>query len=167
LNKIFLTISIILISNSWNNAFAIEQKLSFAVSGIISDITVRPGQTVTAGTVLARLDLTQFKAKKKAFDAAVIAAELEYNIINERLEQIQQLYDDLSTSREELQNTKIQEARARVALEIARANAKTASWNLQHAVLSSPRSGIVRRIEGYAGLVVNPEARFTPIVILD
>ena len=72
LNKIFLTISIILISNSWNSAFAIEQKLSFAVSGIISDITVRPGQTVTAGTVLARLDLTQFKAKKKAFDPKIV-----------------------------------------------------------------------------------------------
>lgn len=143
-----------------------ERRLAFPVAGVVDKVLVRSGQKVSAGTPLAVLDLLPLSAAKRAADARVVAAALDHKLAAANRERVRQLYDDLSTSAEELEGAESKLAAAMAGFEQATAAAEIAGWNLEHGTLRAPRSGIVSDIPGYAGLVVNPNARFTPVVNL-
>ncbi len=143
-----------------------ERRLAFPVAGVVDKVLVRSGQNVSAGTPLAVLDLLPLSAAKRAADAGLVAAALDHKLAGANMERIRQLYDDLSTSAEELERAESRLTAAAADLEAAKANAEIAGWNLDRGTLRAPRKGVVSGIPGYAGLVVNPDARFTPVVTL-
>ena len=55
-------------------AYAKDRPLSFAVSGVVSEVNAVAGKAVKAGAVLARLDGRVFAARVKKSQAAVAAA---------------------------------------------------------------------------------------------
>ncbi len=144
-----------------------ERRLAFAVAGVVDKVLVRSGQKVAAGTPLAVLDLLPLSAVKRAADAGVVAAALDHKLSVANMQRVRQLYDDLSASAEELEGAESKLAAAAADLAHATAEAEIAGWNLDHGTLRAPRSGVVSGIPGYAGLVVNPNARFTPVVNLN
>jgi len=139
-------------------AFSAERKLSFAVEGVVQDVPVKVGQSLKAGTPLARLDPRPFSARKKAADAGVEAAGARLKFAAQSRDRAKQLFDDLSTSAEELERAEIALIDARADLARARAEADVAAWRLERATLRAPADGIVAAIPGYAGMIVNPAA---------
>ena len=53
-----------------------ERKLAFAVSGVVETLKVKAGDKVAAGSVLAVLDQTPLKSRKRAADVATASARL-------------------------------------------------------------------------------------------
>jgi len=144
-----------------------EWRLAFPVAGVVDKVLVRSGQKVSEGTPMAVLDLQPMSAVKRAADARFVAATLDHKLALAMRQRVQQLYDDLSTSAEELEGAESKLAAAAADLAQASADAVIAGWNLDHGTLRAPRSGVVSGIPGYIGLVVNPKARFTPVVNLN
>jgi len=148
-------------------AQAAERGLAFAVAGVVSEILVKPGQTVSAGQPLARLDLRPFAARKKAADQSLLAAGSAHKFATDSLTRVKQLFDDLSTSGEELEKAETGLFKARAGLAEAKAHAAVMAWELERATLRAARAGMVKAIPGYPGLVVNPQAQITPVVVVE
>jgi RND family efflux transporter MFP subunit len=148
-----------------NPAWA-ERRLAFAVAGVVEAVMVRPGQKVAKGAPLAKLDLRPFAAEARATAAQLKAAELELEFATTNLKRVKQLFDDLSTSKEEMEQATLRLARAEAGKEAAAAANETAQWRLERATLTAPVAGVVDAITGYIGLVVDPAQRFSPVVVM-
>lgn len=148
-------------------SWAAERALSFAVSGVVTDVKVQSGANVKKGDVLAVLDLAPFQAKKRAADVAVKASQVIFDLADRRLAQVQELFDALSTSAENVELAETTQANAKMALENARAQQTLATWQLNRATLKAPFAGTVASLPGYAGMVVNVNAGAAAVVVLN
>ena len=147
-------------------AFAAERKLAFPVEGVVQEVLVKAGQALKAGAAMARLDPRPLAARKSAADTGLKAAEARLTFAVQNRGRAKQLFDDLSTSAEELEKAEIALIDARAERARARAEADIAAWRLAHATLRAPVAGTVAAVPGYAGMVVNPAEKITPVVIL-
>ena len=145
---------------------AAERKLAFPVAGVVAKVMVQTGQQVKVGDALAQLDLTAFKALKDAADAGLRAAGQTLTFATQNRNRAKQLFDDLSTSAEELERAELKLIQAVADKVRAQAQAEIASWNLNRATLRAPSAGAVNSVPGYAGMVVDPAAAITTVVIL-
>jgi len=152
---------------TWGTAEAADRKLAFAVAGVVDKVMVRAGQRVAAGAPLSQLDLAPFEARAAAGEAALAAAEMDLKHAEENLTRVQQLYDDLSTSGQALEEARSKLAHARARHLKTKARAEMAAWRRDRATLRAPRAGTVSAVPGYPGLVVNPRAAITTVVILN
>lgn len=114
-------------------AFRDETRLSFLVPGVIRDMTVREGDTVKAGQVLATLETTQV-------DAGATQAREAWMKAQRDLARGRQLYRDEVLTREQLEDLETAEKVARAALDAA-------EFNRGHAQIVAPAEGqILRRL---------------------
>lgn len=151
---------------SSGSAFAADRPLSFAVSGVVMEVTAQSGKAVKAGAVLARLDARPFAAKVEMAKAAVAEAEMELKFADQNEVHAKQLFDDLSASAEELETAQLRHAKAKTALATAKAKLTMANWRQERAVLTAPGAGTVVAVPGFVGQVVNPNAGIQPVVVL-
>ncbi len=158
-------VAVVLLSVS-GPAFAAERKLAFAVSGVVAQVMVKAGQSVKAGAVLARLDLRLLVAEKSAADADHKAAASKLKFARQNRDRMRQLFDDLSASGEQVEEAEIIFAEADAGKVRAKAGADIAALRLSQATLRAPTDGTVTAVKGYAGMVVNPAAEITPVIIL-
>ena len=77
------------------------------------------------------------------------------------------MFDDLSTSGEELEKADLALAKAQAKHARARARAERAAWRLDRATLRASGAGTVKAVPGYPGMVVDSRAAITPVVVLD
>jgi multidrug efflux system membrane fusion protein len=119
-----------------------ESKLSFKVSGIISRILVKEGESVTKGQLLASLDLTEA-------DAQVAQARNAMDKNKRDLERGQRLYKDSAATLEQIQNLQ-------TAYDVSQENFRIASFNRQYATIHAPASGKVIRKFSNEGELVTP-----------
>jgi RND family efflux transporter MFP subunit len=106
-----------------------EVKLSFKTGGIISGISVKEGQKVRKGQLLASLDLSEIKA-------AVSQAENGYQKALRDYTRAENLYRDSVATLELRQN-------AATALDVAKSNLDVARFNLNHSSIVAPDNGII------------------------
>ena len=117
-----------------------EVALAFKIGGVISRITVDPGQSVRAGQVLAELRPTEI--------AAQVSTALEARRKAERdLARVTRLYADSVATLEQLQD-------ARTALDIAGNGTRIAQFNADYAVIRAPGDGVVLARTAEPGQVV-------------
>jgi len=147
-------------------ANAADKPLTFAVSGVVAKISVRSGTRVSQGTPLASLDLRPFEARKVAADARMAATQIELQQAELHLQQTQELYDSLSASSRDVDQAVLAHANAVASNEQATADAVQADWDLEHAVLRAPRSGVVGAVHGYPGLVINQNTKTPTVIVL-
>lgn len=165
--QLSLTLLALLLFLGSNSAQAAERRLSFGVSGIVAALKVKRGDSVKAGTVLAVLDQTTFKARKRAADADVVAGRLIVELAAAKLNQMRELFDALSTSQEEVEKAEIGHAHALSGYEKAKSKAEIAAWRLQRATLRSPFAGTVSAVPGFPGMVINTYAGIQAVVTLN
>jgi RND family efflux transporter MFP subunit len=106
-----------------------EARLSFKIGGIASHIYVKEGDRVTAGQLLATLDLTEIDAQVQQATLNVEKAERDEN-------RLRNLYRDTVASLEQLQNSHTQATVAAEALRIAR-------FNRQYAQIRATSDGTI------------------------
>jgi len=118
----------------------IESKLSFKVTGIISRILVKEGESVAKGQLLASLDLTES-------DAQVAQSRNSLEKSKRDLERGQRLYNDSAATREQLQNLQ-------TAYDVAQEAFRIASFNRQYATIHAPAGGkVIRKFSNEGELV--------------
>ncbi|MCP5372779.1 MAG: biotin/lipoyl-binding protein [Hyphomicrobiales bacterium] len=147
-------------------ALAADRKLAFAVAGVVDKVLVRSGQRVAAGAPLAQLDPAPFEARAAAAEAALAAADLDLKHAEENLTRVRQLYDDLSTSGQALEEAESRLAHAQATQLRAKARSDLAAWRRDRATLRAPRAGTVAAVPAYPGMVVDPRAAITTAVVL-
>jgi multidrug efflux system membrane fusion protein len=108
-----------------------EQRLSFKVGGLVQQVSVREGDTVTRGQVLARLDPTEIGAQVE--QARQLAEKAGRDLARGEA-----LHADQVIPLEQLQNLRTQ-------AEVARAQFQAARFNEQNAVITAPGDGVVLR----------------------
>lgn len=106
-------------------------RLTFRVSGKLTEFTVRPGQEVKKGQLLARLDATDFKLK-------VDQAEARYQLAKAQYERAATLIGQKLVPQATFDEAKAQ-------LQVAEADLKTSQTNLTYTELIAPFSGTVSR----------------------
>jgi len=110
-----------------------EANLSFKVGGIVADVSVRVGDSVKKGDVLARLRLAEI-------DARVAQARNGLEKVQRDLVRVEKLRADNVATLENLQD-------AKTAVEDAAASVRIAEFNREHAVIVAPADGrILRRL---------------------
>jgi len=116
-----------LIRNSGRISHKNEIRLSFKTSGLIEQIKVEEGDEVTAGQVLATLDLEEINAQQKRADSGYKKAAAD-------LERFSKLYDEELVSLQVVQN-------AQSANDSAAAELQIANFNKKLSVIRAPAGG--------------------------
>ncbi|MCT1532989.1 efflux RND transporter periplasmic adaptor subunit [Sphingobacterium daejeonense] len=119
-----------------------ETLLSFKNGGVISRITVKEGDAVRKGQVLASVLSSEVDAKAGQARLAVEKARRDYERANK-------LYRDSVATLEQMQN-------AKTALDVAQQDLKSVSFNQQYSNIISPVSGYVLAKLANEGQVVGP-----------
>lgn len=114
-----------------------EARLSFKIGGIIAGIFVKEGDHVTAGQLLASLDLTEIDAQVQQASLNVEKAQRDEN-------RLSHLFRDTVASLEQLQNSHTQLTVATEALRIAR-------FNRQYAQIRAGSDGTIIQKPGNEG----------------
>jgi len=108
-----------------------ELRLSFKVGGVVQRVSVREGDHVRKGQVLAQLDPTEIAAQVE--QATQLAEKAERD-----RQRGEALYADQVIPLEQLQNLRTQ-------AEVAASQLRAARFNRQYAVISAPADGVVLR----------------------
>jgi multidrug efflux system membrane fusion protein len=128
----------------------IESRLSFKTGGVISRIYVTEGQSVSAGQVLATLDLTEI-------DAQVSQSKNSLEKAKRDLGRAQRLYADSAATLEQVQN-------AETAFNVADESFRIASFNKRYATIHASSSGKVIKKFANEGELVSGG---TPVLIVN
>ncbi len=108
-----------------------EQRLSFKVGGLVEQISVREGDAVRGGQLLARLDQTEIEAQVAQSRALADKAARD-------LARGEALHADQVIPLEQLENLRTQAA-------VARAQFDAVRFNARNAAISAPADGVVLR----------------------
>lgn len=119
-----------------------EVALSFKVGGVVEAIAVDAGRVVSAGQVLARLDLREI-------DAAVTRARSAADKAERDLARAQRLFADSVVTMAQLQD-------AETGAQVARADLEAALFNRRYAVIAAPAAGVILRRMAEPGELVSP-----------
>lgn len=127
-----------------------EARLSFKIGGIIDGITVREGEFVRRGQLLASIKSTEIGAQVQQVQLSVQKAERDY-------QRAYNLYKDSVATLEQLQN-------AKTGLEIARQGLSQVSFNQQYAKIYAPADGFIVKKIGNVGELASPGS---PIIFMN
>jgi membrane fusion protein (multidrug efflux system) len=129
-----------------------ESNLSFAISGLVKEVTIQEGAQVQAGQTLVRLDTTEQEYSVFAAEDALHAAEIDAKMQRYRRRKIN--YDTgkiqyLSGPREQIQKADAKVDQMKAALE-------TAKTTLAQDALLAPFDGTVVAVKVVPGECVQP-----------
>jgi RND family efflux transporter MFP subunit len=119
-----------------------QVKLSFKTGGIIDQLEVKEGTSVSRGEVLARLDLSEIRAQ-------VNQANIGYDMASRDLARAKNLYNDSVVTLEQYQN-------ARSAFDLAKAKKQIADFNLKHSQIRAPSEGKIMKILVESNEMIGP-----------
>lgn len=126
-----------------------EVKLAFKIGGILAQASVKEGDAVKVGQVLARLNTVEIDANVAQAQIALAKAERDYA----RAERLQQ---DSVVTLAQLQD-------ARSGLDAAREQLRIAQFNRQYSIVTAPVSGRILRQLAQPGELISPGA---PVYLL-
>ena len=136
------------------------------VAGELQDLTVREGDSVQAGQVVARIDPSEYQARVRQAQQQADAARAQVDIAQRQFDNNQALVNQgfisqtaLLTSQASLNGAKATHAAALAALDLA-------NKSLADATLRSPLSGVVAQRLAQPGERVAIEARLIEVVNL-
>ncbi len=119
-----------------------ELKLSFKTGGIIDFISVRDGQVVNMGDIMASLDMSEISSLMRQ-------AGLGYEKALRDYERVKNLYEENAATREQYQNTL-------TALEMAESAKAIARFNLEHSIIKAPSDGKILKVLAEENEIIAP-----------
>lgn len=148
-------------------AKADSNRLTFVVSGVVVKILVKAGDKVNAGAVLAKLDPVPFQARLSSAQASLKSATVANQQAQANLKRVQQMFDDLAASGENLEKAQLQAAKAAADQARSEARVKMGSWRLSKATLTAPQNGQITSVTGYLGQVISRHGEHPTVVFLE
>ena len=143
-----------------------EATVKAKVAGELVAVTVREGESVKQGQVLARIDLTEVQARLAARDADVAAAKAQLTWAEKNRNQQKALLDKSFISQSAFDNIQSNYDVAVAKLHAAEAERVVARKSQGDAVLVAPFSGIVSLRHAQPGERVSLDAKVVSIVDL-
>ena len=132
--------------------------LSTKLMGSVTAVTVREGDRVRAGQVIATIDARDIAARRAQVTAAIAAAEAVERDAETQLARMRSLYADSAATRVQLEAAETGFARATAGAASARAGAAELDAVGAYARIRAPFAGIVTRRFVDAGAFVAPGA---------
>jgi HlyD family secretion protein len=138
------------------NIEATEVRLSFQVSGRISELLVDEGYAVSKGQTVARLDKEQLKREKENAQAALEQAQANYKWLSDEFKRAEDLFKSGADTAQQRDSVKNKFEMAEAELKVRAASLEIAKINLGYADLNSPVDSYVLVKSAEAGEVVQP-----------
>lgn len=132
--------------------------LSTKLMGSVTAVTVREGDRVGAGQVLARIDASDIEAKRAQVEAGIAAAEAVYQDALTQAGRFRSLYADSAATRYQLEQAETGLARAESGLRSARAARQELDAVGAYAEIRAPFAGVVTQRSVDPGAFVAPGA---------
>lgn len=136
------------------------------VPGELQGLTVREGDRVKAGQVIARIESTEFQARLRQAQDQANAAKVQIDIAQRQFDNNQALMEKGFISKTALDLSASNLAGAQASYQAALAAADVARKTLADTVLSAPISGLVAQRLAQSGERVPVDARIVEIVDL-
>lgn len=140
-----------------------ESRLGFRVGGKIVRRSAELGDTVKAGQVLAQLDPRDLKLGQDAAQAALVAAQANYEQTAADLKRFRELRDQGFISSAELERRETALTAAKAQLDQAKAQSSVQGNQAAYAALVADASGVITGVDAEPGMVV---AAGTPVLRL-
>lgn len=136
------------------------------VSGELQTLSVREGDKVTRGQLIARIDTDEYGNRLEQARQQAASAQAQWQIARQTLDNNQALVAQGFISKNALDTAVSNEAAAKATLQAAQAAAKVAGKAVADTQLSSPINGLVSQQFAQAGERLSPDARIVEIVDL-
>lgn len=136
------------------------------VSGELQTLSVREGDKVTRGQLIARIDTDEYGNRLEQARQQAASAQAQWQIAKQTLDNNQALVAQGFISKNALDTAVSNEAAAKATAQAAQAAAKVAAKAVADTQLSSPINGLVSQQFAQAGERLSPDARIVEIVDL-
>ena len=136
------------------------------VAGELQGLTLREGDAVKAGQVLARVESTEYKARVRQAQQQAESAKAQVDIAKRTFENNRSLVDQGFISSTALETSSASLAAAQANYQAAQAGADVATKALDDTVLRAPISGVVAQRLAQSGERVGVDAKVLEIVDL-
>lgn len=136
------------------------------VAGELQGLTVREGDLVKEGQVIARVESTEFQARVRQAQQQAESAKAQVDIAKRSFENNRSLVDQGFISKTALESSLASLAAAEANFQAAQAGAEVAVKSLQDTVLRAPISGLIAQRLAQTGERVAIDARIVEIVDL-
>jgi RND family efflux transporter MFP subunit len=136
------------------------------VAGELQGLTVREGDTVKAGQIIARIDSTEYQARVRQAQQQAQAAAAQVDIARRQFENNRSLVAQGFISKTALESSTASLAAAEATYQAAQANADIAAKAAGDTVMRAPLSGVVSQRLAQPGERVAVEGRIVEIVDL-
>jgi len=157
-----------------------EREIAFPVQGLISEVTVKNGDTVKAGHVLATLDTEVEKAalakEEYSYKSTVQnrAAVAQRDLAKVELDRVQKMFTNTAASQEELDKAKVELLIAELKIELAKEETEKSRLEIakikkqiERMRVVSKFNGVARKVDAAAGEVADPQKPSITIVSND
>ncbi len=125
---------------------ATAAKLSFKVGGMIEDVPVDMGDTIKRGSVVARLDDTDYRINYHKAEASLKNAEAWLAAARSAFLRVENLYVNNHVSLSEYEKAKTQFESAETTVNSARSQLMAAQNQLDYTVLRAPIDGVISSV---------------------
>lgn len=136
------------------------------VAGEVREVLVREGETVRAGQVLVKMDVTEYDARVAQARANLNSARAQLDIANKARDNNQALLDKGFISKNGFDNSASQSVAARANVDAAQAALELTQKLLVDTVLRAPIAGIVSARNVQPGEKVSPDFKLLDLVNL-
>jgi RND family efflux transporter MFP subunit len=136
------------------------------VAGELQDLTVREGDFVKTGQIIARVDSTEFQARVRQARQQAESAKAQVDIAKRSFENNRSLVDQGFISKTALESSLATLSAAEANYQAAQAGAEVAVKSLEDTVLRAPISGLVAQRLAQSGERIAVDARVVEIVDL-
>jgi len=137
------------------------------VAGELQGLSVREGDSVKAGQIIARVDASEYQARVQQAQQQAQAAKAQIDIARRNFDNNRSLVEQGFISKTALDTSAASLAAAEATFRAAQAGTEVATKSLEDTVLRAPISGLISQRLAQPGERVAVEARIVEIVDLD